>query len=145
MDENQKQSAKCSCILVVEDNQDIRDAVEDLLRQEGYRVYGVQNGREALLALKKIPGRPLVLLDMMMPVMSGWDFFEARHKEPNIGQLPIVVMSALGPSAALAHQTKSLPAVGYVTKPIPLEGLLEIVAQHCTRVDDVARPLALAS
>lgn len=126
-------NSRCDSVLVVEDNRDIREAVELLLQMEGFRVYGVQNGKEAVSVLKKIPGRALVLLDMMMPVMSGWDFFKAQSGDQSINNLPVVVVSALGAASALADKGKSLPAVGYIKKPIELDGLLDVVQRYCDR------------
>ena len=87
---------QCDCILIIEDNDDIREALQMAIEGEGYRVFAVSNGQEALGVLKRIPGRPLVLLDMMMPVMSGWEFLEAQKANAVFGHLPVVVVTALG-------------------------------------------------
>lgn len=131
---------KCKHVLIVEDNHDIREALESVIRDDGYSVYSVQNGKEALRALKMIPGRSLILLDMMMPVMNGWEFFEEVRVNNTIASLPIVVVSALGAASALATGDKKLSAIGYIKKPIVLDGLLETVQTHCEKslLKDVA-------
>lgn len=134
---------KCTSALIVDDNVDIREAMEEALRTAGYRVYGVKNGKEAIAALKMIPGRPLVLLDMMMPVMDGWEFLsrfstgEGNGANEGGKPTPVVVVSALGANAALADKTGALPAVGYIKKPFDLDSLLSLVGQYCDTAADV--------
>jgi two-component system chemotaxis response regulator CheY len=128
---------RCENILIVEDNADIREVLEIALMNEGYRVYAVNNGKEAVSALKKIPGPSLILLDMMMPVMNGWEFFDIQTAHPEFGPLPVVVVSALGASSALAAKTKSLPAVGYIKKPFDLGVLISLVRDYCDRSEQL--------
>jgi len=122
---------QCQNILVIEDNNDIRDTVEDVLRTEGYNVYSVCNGREALLALKKIQGPTLILLDMMMPLMNGWEFLEAQKADAKFANLPVVVVSALGPEAALIKDSEVVNARAYIRKPIDLNTLMNVVQAYC--------------
>lgn len=123
----------CKSILIVEDNEDIRDSLEEALKMEGYRAYSVKNGAEALEALKRMPGPALILLDMMMPGMDGWSFLEAQKQDHVLATLPVVVVSALTAARALSHGEQPTQAVGYLQKPVSIEPLLEIVEQHCEK------------
>jgi CheY-like chemotaxis protein len=126
----------CKSVLIVEDNDDIRETVEQVLKMEGYQVFAVSNGRDALLALKRIPGPSLILLDMMMPVMNGWEFLDVQKTDHVLASLPVVVVSALNASAALSSGKQPVPAVGYIKKPIALNSLIEIVQQYCIQGDE---------
>lgn len=120
----------CTSILIIEDNDEIREVLEDALKSEGYRVYSVKNGREGLAALKRIEGPCLILLDMMMPEMNGWEFME--YHQPNTAfPMPVVVISALGATQALSKGALPLNATGYIRKPVDLSTLYEIVRQYC--------------
>src|SRR2546423_672914 len=82
-------------ILVVEDDEDIRDAVEQVLRAEGYQTRGAANGREAQQALEGADEPPeLILLDLMMPVMDGWDFLFWLDEHTELRGTPVAIMSA---------------------------------------------------
>jgi CheY-like chemotaxis protein len=132
---------RCKNILIVEDHADIRDSMEETLKGEGYEVYAVTNGRDAMGVLKRLAGPTLILLDMMMPVMNGWEFLEA-HRAPadHFGDyaLPVVVISAIEAFSALVSKGRPLPAIGYIRKPVSLNALLEIVQSHCDKVEGTA-------
>ncbi len=119
-------------ILVVDDDEALRETVKELLEMEGFEVSVAKNGREALESIAKL-GRPcLVLLDLMMPVMDGPTFLEALAREPHsaVGRLPIVVFSALAEAAMLAarYHCDVLP------KPVALDRLIEAAERHCPRL-----------
>jgi CheY-like chemotaxis protein len=118
----------CRDILVVEDDQDISDSLRDLLEGEGYRVATAANGREGIDALRRQGRHPcVVLLDLMMPVMNGWQFLEAKGKDEGIAPIPVVVVSAYRDKAAsVATET-----VGFVIKPIDVSKLLDVVHRLC--------------
>jgi CheY-like chemotaxis protein len=124
---------RCQSILIVEDNPEIRETVAEILRLEGYDVYPVPDGKQALRMLRHVPSPTLILLDMMMPVMSGWEFLEAQHADAKFAHLPVVVMSALKAPQALHSESEPLDVRGYLRKPVDLETLLEIVALYCLR------------
>jgi CheY-like chemotaxis protein len=117
-------------VLIVEDAADIQYLLEALLRAEGYIVNSVNNGREALDLLNtsgKLPG--LIILDLMMPVMDGYDFRREQEKNPKFAAIPVIVMTADGD-----YQAKSMRvgARGFLKKPFEnLEEILGKVAQHC--------------
>ena len=81
-------------ILLVEDNDDIRELYGALLRREGYEVYEAENGQVALEQLHEMHGNPcLVLLDLMMPIMSGPELLKVLHESHRLASLPVVVLS----------------------------------------------------
>jgi CheY-like chemotaxis protein len=82
-------------ILIVEDDADLREMMAQLLTLEGFRAETVANGREALDYLQKGDYPDLILLDLMMPVMDGWEFRRRQRAHPEYAQVPVVVLSAL--------------------------------------------------
>lgn len=116
-------------VFIVEDDFDIREVLTEVLRDEGYSVAGAANGREALQALKDSGPRPrLILLDLMMPIMSGWQFVAEQRKVPALSDIPVVVVSADG---NLQQKAESLKASGYLRKPIEIDALLTLVERYC--------------
>jgi two-component system response regulator CpxR len=110
-------------VLLVDDDVSTRESFHLLLESLGYAVVTAENGRQALSLLGTQETLPsVILLDLMMPVMSGWEFLEERAKDPRISSIPVVVMSAaLDASAAL-------PSVaGYVKKPVLPEQLFSLL------------------
>lgn len=112
-------------ILVVEDDKDIQDSLKLALEIEGYKVFIADNGKEAMEKLAKIPTPCLILLDLMMPVMNGWEFIEVISKDLMLSTIPIVVVSAFGDKKSLTKFD------GYIPKPIDLSILLGAVCKHC--------------
>ena len=118
-----------ACVLLVEDDDDIREVIQDALERRGYLITAVEDGREALDHLEAAPVKPsLILLDMTMPTMSGWEFLQEQAKHPSIAGIPVVVLSAV---ANLEKQAESKEWAGILTKPVSLEKLLSTVAQFC--------------
>jgi CheY-like chemotaxis protein len=117
-------------ILVVDDDEDIRETVAEALALDGFRVATARNGSEGLALL--VDGlRPcLVLLDMMMPVMNGWTFASQVAQDPRLSALPLCIFSATGfdPEHPLAGNV-----VAAIKKPVRLDNLLAIVKQHGCR------------
>lgn len=82
-----------SCILLVDDNQSIRECLIWVLEEEGYEVLTAVNGQEALDVLEtRLPD--FILLDLMMPVMNGWQFREQQHLNPHLKNIPTLILSA---------------------------------------------------
>jgi|SRR5579859_547565 len=82
-------------VLVVDDDDDIRGAVQEVLEGEGYRTLGASNGKEALDVLRTSANLPaLVLLDLMMPEMDGWELLVRMDEDPTLHQVPVALMSA---------------------------------------------------
>jgi CheY-like chemotaxis protein len=81
-------------VLVIDDDADLRDCLADLLGLAGYEVHEAAGGREALDALRGGLRPSLILLDLMMPEMSGWEFREAQRGDPELRSIPVVVLTA---------------------------------------------------
>lgn len=115
-------------ILIVEDDYAIRETVVDVLTYQGFEVSVASNGAEALERLGKAPVPPsLILLDLMMPVMDGYQFRSAQSRDPRIADIPVVVFSAgAGPEVCL---TPLAPAA-YLPKPFELHRLIDVVERY---------------
>src|SRR5215471_3902357 len=113
-----------SSILVVEDDVRALDALTDLLEANGYTVQKAQNGQDALMVAKGHPPG-MILLDLSMPVMDGWEFMRRQRLEPTIADIPVVVITAL--VSAIPAGAKAL-----VTKPINVTRLMSLVEKYCS-------------
>jgi CheY-like chemotaxis protein len=112
-----------SSILVVEDDVRALDALTDLLEASGYTVQKAQNGHNALVEAKASPPT-MILLDLSMPVMDGWEFMRQQRLEPTIADIPVVVITAL--VSAVPPGARAL-----VTKPINVNRLMSLVEKYC--------------
>jgi CheY-like chemotaxis protein len=119
-------------ILIVEDDHDVAASVADVLEGEGYRTAVACNGREALDELLRKNHPDVILLDMMMPVMDGWQFREAQMKLPEAAAIPVITVTADGDARAKAA---SIGAAGHLAKPVTIEKLVEIVERTCRTPD----------
>lgn len=109
-------------VLIVEDDKSIRESLVDLLQDEGYKTLEAANGQEALDTLRVV--RPsLMLLDLMMPVMNGWQLLDAMKKDPALSDLPVVILSA-----SASQETPK--GVLRLIKPIPLDVLLREIGKR---------------
>ena len=116
-------------ILVVEDDGAVRETLQDLLEEEGYRVSPAANGREALERLRAGGGVPcLVLLDLQMPVMDGWQFRKEMRGDAALAGIPVVVISA---DAGLERKLEGMAAAAVLPKPVELGRLLATVQRLC--------------
>src|ERR1051326_5429673 len=116
-----------NAILIVEDDADIREDLADILRDEGYDVTTAANGRDARDRLKASEDRPdLILLDLMMPVMDGWQFRTEQLKDAALAEIPVVILSGAGD---VRREAAALGASGYVTKPFKIGALLGVIHQ----------------
>lgn len=125
MDVLQQFNAK---ILIVEDDPAIRDALTQLLEDEGYPVVGVANGQEAIEHLRTAERPHLILLDLMMPVMNGMQFLQAQQHDAAIAGIPVIVLSAVN---NIEQKVSSFPVQGFLRKPITFTSLFTIVEQYC--------------
>src|SRR5689334_13028523 len=87
-------------VLIVEDDADLSEMMAQLLTVEGFEARTVANGREALDYLHEAKKPELILLDLMMPEMDGWEFSRRQQADPSIASLPVIVLSALDPGRA---------------------------------------------
>jgi CheY-like chemotaxis protein len=116
-------------VLVVDDDPGIREALADLLGEEGYHVVTAMNGVEALDKLREpSQARPcVILLDLMMPHMNGHQFFAEQQQDHELASIPIVVISADG-----AVRQKAAQFGGeFLSKPVRIERVLEVIERHC--------------
>lgn len=111
-------------ILVVEDDLATREALALLLGAAGYGVTTADDGRAALEQLRHDPHPDLIVLDLMMPVMDGWEFRNEQLADPQLSDIPVIVCSAAGP---LHQHADSLHASAYLDKPVDPSVLVAIV------------------
>lgn len=113
-------------VLIVDDEPDVRELLEAFLRCEGYSTQSACNGLEALARLQE--RTPCVIvLDLMMPIMSGWEFREAQLANPAIADVPVLCVSAVYDRREVAERL-DLPCVG---KPVNLDELAVAVREAC--------------
>jgi CheY-like chemotaxis protein len=110
-------------VVVVEDDVDAREALSKLLASHGYSVTSAGNGREALDYLRRsyLPG--LIILDLMMPLMDGWEFLEHQSRDPALLDIPVVVLSATAP-----HQPLTAKAI--LMKPVQPKELFKMIERY---------------
>lgn len=113
-------------ILIIEDDEDILFTLRDYLELEGYHVLTAGNGLEALELLKNIDTPNLILLDMKMPLMNGWEF-AAAYEEKFTKKAPIIVVTA---AADAEQRARDIRAISFVEKPFDLDDLLEKIKIH---------------
>lgn len=115
-------------ILVIEDDRDIRESLLQLFEIEGYASEGVSHGEDAmrLLAQEGRPHPDLIILDLMMPVMNGYEFRTLQLKNSELSKIPTIIISA---GTDLEQQAGELKAQAYIRKPTNIEELMEIVGR----------------
>lgn len=115
-------------VMIIEDDDDIRDTLADILEYEGYLVHVAADGREGLSQLRGGTMPALILLDLMMPRMNGWEFRMEQLRSPQFGGIPVVLLSG-------AHDVRIQAALlgvrEFLGKPIDVPILLEIVRRFC--------------
>ena len=119
-----------ACVLVVEDHQDVRDMLDLFLRNEGYETQVAANGQEALERVRDC-NPCLVLLDLMMPVMSGWEFRARQLQEPEIADVPVLCISAVHEP----DEVKRRLNLHCLAKPLDFDELLAAVRATCGPTD----------
>jgi CheY-like chemotaxis protein len=115
-------------VLVVEDDADLREAIADVLSSAGLDVVTAGNGREALDALRDLREPALVLLDLKMPVMDGFEFRRRLLETPGVSEVPVVFLSGDSKSQRRARSPDSARSL---RKPFREEDLLRVVARYC--------------
>jgi CheY-like chemotaxis protein len=113
-------------VLLVEDDHDIRVSVRQTLEDHGYQVYTAANGQQAIELLRKLKIQPqLVVLDLLMPVMDGWQFVELLRSTQALAALPVVVQTAypdMPPPQGID---------GVLAKPVDLDVLVDLADRYC--------------
>jgi CheY-like chemotaxis protein len=113
-------------VLIVEDDADLREMMAQLLTLEGYETATVANGREALEYLHRAAAPDVILLDLMMPVMDGWEFHRQLEADPDLAPVPVIVLSALDQGRAT-----NIDAAAFLKKPLDFDRLLDLVRTYC--------------
>lgn len=114
-------------VLVVDDDADIREMISQALELEGWQVTGAANGEEALRAARQGPRPDVILLDLMMPVMNGWQFMEAQRQDAALATIPVVLISG---DERLNEKAAQARVAGFLKKPMDLDELLDTVERH---------------
>lgn len=112
-------------VLIVDDDAAACFIFKYAIKRQGYRIYTAANGREGIESLHTIPKPGLILLDLMMPVMNGWEFLDELEKNPDWRMIPVVVLTAF------TTDVNAIRARQVLSKPIDLGLLLETVAHWC--------------
>ena len=117
-------------IVIIEDDVDTRETLQDLLRLEGFSVRAAENGAAGLALIERQQPPCLILLDLMMPVMSGWEFLERvrERDEVGIGDVPIVVLSAAADLVDVGRRF----GCDVVRKPADIGELVDIARRFCS-------------
>jgi CheY-like chemotaxis protein len=119
----------CKTVMVVEDDRDVREALVEALADHEYDVLEASNGEEALSRLRAAARKPcVILLDIMMPVMDGWQFREAQQRAPDVAEIPVVVLSA---HANLRDAVTGMGVQEFLKKPVRLEALIHTIRRYC--------------
>jgi CheY-like chemotaxis protein len=115
-------------ILIVEDDASVREALAIFLEGEGYAVVEAGDGAEALAHLRTSEPVALILLDLMMPVMNGWEFRDAQTRDPRLASIPVVIITA---DTQAARKATAVGAAGCLLKPVEFPELLTYVDRFC--------------
>ena len=118
----------CKCVLLVDDNFVVREAMSQLLGCDGYRVTTAANGADAFRRLNGHEKPDMILLDLNMPVMDGPTFRQRQREDRELAAIPVVVLSSDGD---VAEKASSLGAETYLQKPVDTARLLEVIHRYC--------------
>jgi CheY-like chemotaxis protein len=114
-------------IFIVEDDVDTREMLGRFLELEGYRVETACNGRQALDLLSQGLKANVIVLDLMMPVMDGWQFRREQVRHAGLAEIPVIVVSAAG-----RDRLEAIDANAYLSKPVDLDELLRQITAYCS-------------
>ncbi|HYV43382.1 MAG TPA: response regulator [Myxococcaceae bacterium] len=118
-------------ILVIDDEEDILFTLAAILKALGYSVKVAWNGREALETMRASGAPDVIVLDLMMPVMDGYQFWSEQHRDPKLAQIPVVVITA-----GTSVRRDELDPFGVVPKPIKLPLLCSLIERAVGAADD---------
>ena len=117
-------------LMIIDDDDDLRNALSFILTAQGYEVTAFGDARRALTALDAGPLPFLILLDLMMAGMSGWEFRDAQLANTRLNPIPVVVLTAANTLSDGVHTVSDVEIVG---KPFALDELLEVVGRYANR------------
>jgi CheY-like chemotaxis protein len=117
-------------ILLVEDDPDLREGLVLLLSEEGYEVVTAEDGRQALASLRTHARPAVILLDLMLPVVDGFEFRVQQRQDPALASVPVIVLSGGGD---LERKAGPLAAAACLPKPIDVPALLAHVGRFAAR------------
>lgn len=123
----QKIDSGAPCVMVVDDEVDIRSMIRLALELNGYLVVEASDGADALRQLRQGPLPGLILLDLMMPGMNGWTFREHQARDARLADIPVLVFSG---DTRVTRKVLELGAAGYVKKPVGFHSLQAVVDKH---------------
>jgi CheY-like chemotaxis protein len=109
-------------LLIVEDEIAVRDALTKLVSKDGREIETASDGQEALARLTEAPRPCLILLDLMMPRMNGWEFLQHKSADPVLADIPTIVLSGSRQPVEATHQ---------LAKPVDVERLMALIDQYC--------------
>ncbi|NJN17572.1 MAG: response regulator [Oscillochloris sp.] len=116
-------------ILVVDDDFAIREVLSEVLDEAGYQAITASDGAGALAYLRETLSLPqVILLDLMMPVMTGWEFRIAQQQDQRLAEIPVVALSA---RPSLDHEQYTISVDKFMQKPVDLDHLLRLVENYC--------------
>ena len=121
--------AEPALILLVEDDFMLRGSLAAVLQQEGYKVECAANALDALRRLERQPKPSLILLDIMLPYMDGLEFRAVQRASPDIADIPVIVITAVGVRPDIAAE---LDLRQSFFKPLERPRLLDAIRRHCT-------------
>jgi two-component system, chemotaxis family, chemotaxis protein CheY len=116
-----------SLVMIVEDDDDFRGIMTEVLAEAGYRVVSARDGSEALARLRGGLRPTVMLLDLWMPEMDGWQLRRRMQMDPELAKIPVVVVTA----AAQASDAPSMAVTEVLRKPVPLRNLLALLERYC--------------
>ena len=123
---SERESAQRCLVAIVEDDSEFRDMLRELLEEEQYRVIALSNGAEALETLRGDTLPNVILLDVSMPFMDGFDFLRFRNDDPQLSAVPVVLVTNAKP-----HERPTIGVNDVVRKPIDIDEILFAIKRYC--------------
>jgi CheY-like chemotaxis protein len=121
-----RDAVKRCLVAIIEDDSEFRNMLRELLEEEQYRVVAVANGAEALEILRGETTPNVILLDVSMPVMDGFDFLRFRNDDPQLAAVPVVLVTNAKP-----HERPTIGVNDVVRKPIDIDEILFAIKRYC--------------
>jgi len=121
------ESGSSATIIIVEDDEGIRETLQFALELEHYNVVTAENGKVGLERLRAMPPPSLILLDLMMPVMDGWEFAAALKQDRLLAGIPVVLVTAY------SDQARAIDSDDVLHKPVDLEALFGVARKYASR------------